>query len=152
MRTGCQWLALALALALAGCGGTPGGRTADPAGVDSAPPGATALEVRLGRMTATSARTFLASHPEALVLDVRNPDEWDGPLGHIEGARLLPLPELSARMAELEGWKERPILLVCRSGNRSELAGDLMRAAGYRQLINLEGGMIGWRELDRREP
>ena len=147
MRKGCQWLAVTLVLA--GCGGAPGRQTAGPAGVDSAPPGAAALEVRVGRMTATAARAFIASHPEALVLDVRNPDEWDGPLGHIEGARLLPLPELEARMAELEGWKEKPILLVCRSGSRSGQAGDLLRVAGYRHLINLEGGMVGWRASEK---
>ena len=146
MRKGCQWLAVTLVLA--GCGGTPGGQTAGPAGVDSAAPAA-AQEARFGRMTAPSARAFLAEHPEALVLDVRNPDEWDGPLGHIEGARLLPLPELSARMAELEAWKEKPILLVCRSGSRSGRAGDLLRVAGYRQLINLEGGMNDWRASER---
>jgi rhodanese-related sulfurtransferase len=99
-------------------------------------------------MAASAARAFLASHPEALVLDVRNPDEWDDPYGHIEGARQIPLPELSARVIEVEGWKDKPIVLVCRSGSRSQTAAELLASLGYRQVINLEGGMIDWRETE----
>lgn len=157
MRRVCQcW---AVALLVTGCGGgTPGGtdtRSAAPAGADSAqvetamPPVA---EARVGRMTAAGARQFLAAHPEALVLDVRNPDEWNDEHGHIEGARLIPLPELEARASEIEGWKEKPIVLVCRSGRRSQTAAEMLAGMGYRQVINLEGGMIAWRESEAARP
>lgn len=150
MRSVCQWLAAALLLT--GCGVAPGGsgvQSASPTGADSASVGSgapAASESQIGSMTAAGARQFLASHPEALVLDVRNPDEWDDQYGHIEGARLIPLPELSARVAEIEGWKERPVMLVCRSGVRSQTAAEMLAGLGYRQVINLEGGMIAWQE------
>ena len=142
MRSACQWLAAALLIA--GCGGTPRG-TATRSATDSS---AGAAEVQVGRMTAAGAREFLASHPEALVLDVRNPDEWEDQYGHIEGARQIPLPELSARAKEIEGWKEKPVMLVCRSGRRSQTAAEMLAAQGFRQVINLEGGMIAWREIE----
>lgn len=149
MRRACQWLAATLLLA--GCGGAPGGQAARPAGVDSASVervSPAAPETQVGRMAAAEARAFLAAHPEALVLDVRNPDEWDDQYGHIEGARQIPLPELSGRVAEVEGWRDKPIVLVCRSGRRSQTAAELLASLGYRQLFNLEGGMIAWRESE----
>lgn len=151
MRSACQWWAVLLLVA--GCGGAPRGATSGPGGaqvVDSvavaeAPE---APEAQVGRMTAEGARRFLASHPEALVLDVRNPDEWDDQYGHIEGARQIPLPELSGRAGEIEAWKEKPVVLVCRSGRRSQTAAELLASQGFRQVINLEGGMIAWRESE----
>lgn len=102
-------------------------------------------------MTAAGARRFLASHPEALILDVRNPDEWDDRYGHIEGARLIPLPELPGRAAEIVAWKDQPVMLVCRSGERSQTAAEMLAAQGFRKVINLEGGMIAWRESEPRK-
>src|SRR5512134_2038211 len=99
MRRACQWLAGTLLLA--GCAGAPGERSARPSAGDSASlvaPSPAGAESRVEGMTASAARAFLASHPEALVLDVRNPDEWDDAYGHIDGARQIPLPELSARV------------------------------------------------------
>ena len=149
MRRACQWWAGTLLLA--GCAGAPGERSARPLEGDSASVVASspvAPESHVEGMAAAAARAFLASHPEALVLDVRNPDEWDDPYGHIEGARQIPLPELSARVIEIEGWKDKPIVLVCRSGRRSQTAGELLASLGYRQVFNLEGGMIAWRESE----
>lgn len=150
MRNGCQWC-MALLL-VAGCGGAPAPRAGAPARSGSAPAGSTAPETPVARMTAAEARAFLAAHPEALVLDVRNPDEWDDAYGHLEGARQIPLPELASRVDEVAGWKDKPVLLVCRSGRRSGQAAELLRAAGYRHPINLEGGMIGWRSSEPHGP
>ena len=65
---------------------------------------------------------------------------------------IFPLPELSVRLAEVEAWKEQPVVLVCRSGSRSRRAADLMQAAGFHQVINLEGGMMGWRADEKSGP
>lgn len=151
MRSACQWLAIALLLT--GCGGAPGERSGgsgarDSVPVESAGPGPP--ETQAGRMAAAEARQFLAAHPEALVLDVRNPDEWEDQYGHIEGARQIPLPELSARAGEVEGWKDKPVVLVCRSGRRSQMAAEILAGLGYRQVFNLEGGMIAWRDSEAR--
>jgi rhodanese-related sulfurtransferase len=103
-------------------------------------------------MEAAEARRFLAAHPEALVLDVRNPDEWEDQYGHIEGAKQIPLPELEARATEIEGWRDAPVVIVCRSGRRSQTAADILAGMGYRQVFNLEGGMIAWRETEGPKP
>lgn len=85
-----------------------------------------------------------APKPPVLV-DVRQPDEYRA--GHIAGARLIPLGELSQRLAEIP--KEREVLCVCRSGSRSGSAVRQLIAAGY-TATNLSGGMLGW--TDARLP
>jgi len=77
------------------------------------------------------------------IVDVREPVEYDGPLGHIRGAILIPLGELSARTGELD--RERPVVAVCRSGARSAQATLLLQQAGLTQAANLAGGMLRWR-------
>ena len=77
------------------------------------------------------------------VVDVRSREEYDGPLGHIRGATLLPMDDLSARMEELD--KSRPVVTVCRSGTRSAQAATLLTKAGFARVANLAGGMLRWR-------
>ena len=77
------------------------------------------------------------------LIDVREPDEYSGPLGHISGARLIPLAQLEKRSAELD--RERPIVTVCRSGARSAQAAVLLQKAGFPAVANLAGGMLRWR-------
>ncbi|MEO7150388.1 MAG: rhodanese-like domain-containing protein [Burkholderiaceae bacterium] len=77
------------------------------------------------------------------VIDVREPSEFGGGLGHIPGARLLPLAELAARSAEID--PARPVVTVCRSGARSAQATVLLQKAGCAQVANLAGGMLRWR-------
>lgn len=77
------------------------------------------------------------------VLDVREPDEFTGPLGHIAGARLIPLGELRTRAGEI--GRDRPIVTVCRAGSRSAQAFNLLRQAGFQNVANLSGGMLRWR-------
>ncbi len=77
------------------------------------------------------------------VLDVREPDEFTGPLGRIPGAVLLPLGKLSGRLGELV--KTKPIVAVCRAGGRSAQATNMLRQAGFDRVANLSGGMLRWR-------
>ena len=77
------------------------------------------------------------------VIDVREPAEFGGGLGHIPGARLLPLAELAARSGEID--KSRPVVTVCRSGARSAQATVLLQKSGFSQVANLAGGMLRWR-------
>jgi len=77
------------------------------------------------------------------IVDVRDAQEFAGPLGHITGARLLPLSELEKRAGELS--KDRPVVTVCRAGARSAQAAALLRKAGFEQVANLAGGMLRWR-------
>ncbi len=77
------------------------------------------------------------------ILDVREPDEFTGPLGHIRGATLIPLGILVARTGELA--KDQPIVAVCRAGSRSAQATAILREAGFNDVANLAGGMLRWR-------
>jgi hydroxyacylglutathione hydrolase len=74
------------------------------------------------------------------VLDVRNRSEWEE--GHVPGARLIPLPELSARLDELRG--AGPIAVHCQGGSRSAVAASVLRAAGFADVVNVEGGYTAW--------
>lgn len=79
---------------------------------------------------------------EVQIVDVREPAEFDGPLGRIAGARLLPLGSLMARAGDLA--PDLPIVTVCRSGARSAQASVLLRKAGRDKVANLTGGMQRW--------
>jgi rhodanese-related sulfurtransferase len=81
--------------------------------------------------------------PRLQVVDVRERDEFDGPLGRIRGATLIPLSELPKRSGELS--REFPVVTVCRSGARSAQAAVLLYQAGFNDVANLAGGMVRWR-------
>ncbi len=78
-----------------------------------------------------------------MILDVREPEEFRGPLGHIPDARLAPLRSLTESAAELP--RDKPIVAVCRAGGRSAQATVILRKAGFSRLANLAGGMLRWR-------
>jgi rhodanese-related sulfurtransferase len=79
----------------------------------------------------------------AQLIDVRADHEWE--MGRIEGAKHLPLAELSERIEEIE--KERPVVLYCRGGNRSTMATEALAAEGY-DAAKLSEGIVGWAEAD----
>jgi rhodanese-related sulfurtransferase len=83
-------------------------------------------------------------HPGSVqILDVREPAEFNGPLGHITGAVLIPLGELAERADELA--RDRPIVALCRAGGRSAQATIILHQAGFKDVANLTGGMLRWR-------
>ncbi|MDE1984975.1 MAG: MBL fold metallo-hydrolase [Alphaproteobacteria bacterium] len=81
------------------------------------------------------------------VLDVREREEFDGPLGHIAGAMLVPLGTLKESLAAFD--RERPIVAVCRAGGRSAQATNVLVQAGFAKVANLSGGMLRWRAEGR---
>ena len=95
------------------------------------------VEVLKGRIDAGMA-TF--------ILDVRTPQEYDGPLGHIEGSRLIPVQELPQHLGELSDLKDRHIFVICKSGGRSARATRILLDAGFRA-SSVAGGMQVWNEL-----
>ncbi|HWS23201.1 MAG TPA: rhodanese-like domain-containing protein [Anaerolineales bacterium] len=76
----------------------------------------------------------------AFFLDVREVDEWNQ--GHIKGATLIPLGELEQRYNELP--KDQPIVVYCRSGNRSLTGRDILLEAGFEDVVSMDGGIIDW--------
>ena len=86
----------------------------------------------------------LINHKNALILDVREQGEYEA--GHILNAKLIPLGKLKERMGELERHKDQPIVVVCRSGNRSGTACFLLGRQGFSQAYNLAGGVQAWQK------
>lgn len=166
MRITLQTLATVavLAVALGGCAsksstGTPaaGAVESEPASEPAAGGGASAFggagedvraraEARLPTaIDPRAAKEFLAKHPETLLLDVREESEWNDDVGHLDGARLIPLGQLAERAGEIRDWVGKPIIVVCRVGARSDMAAGMLRKAGYHNVANLAGGMEAWR-------
>jgi len=77
---------------------------------------------------------------QAVVLDVRQPGEWRG--GHIVEALHIPLGELGARVAEIP--RDREVLTICRSGNRSKSAAESLGREGFERVASVAGGMRDW--------
>lgn len=93
---------------------------------------------------------FLEIEPNSLpvqgpvrIIDVRQPNEFNGALGHIPGAELVPLPGLASQATQ---WRtDEPLLVVCRSGARSARAVRTLRKLGFKHAVNLRGGMKAYR-------
>jgi adenylyltransferase/sulfurtransferase len=103
----------------------------------AAPPAATA-----GDMTVEELQRLIESGKAPLILDVRNPEEYQ--ICRIPGTKLLPLPELSQRLGELD--KGREMVVHCKSGMRSAKAIALLKQHGFTKLRNLKGGILAWAE------
>lgn len=79
---------------------------------------------------------------EYRLIDVREPDEYVGELGHIDGAELVPLATIPQAAARLP--KDANLLIICKSGGRSGRAADFLAAQGYGKVTNMVGGMLAW--------
>lgn len=82
----------------------------------------------------------------AAIIDVREPAELEGDLGHISGVKNIPVQSLAARAEELEQYRGVPIITVCRAGVRSTSAAAILTGLGFDNVKNLRGGMVGYRE------
>lgn len=78
-----------------------------------------------------------------LILDVRTPEEYAE--GHIPGAINIPHDQLGSRHQEIATYKDKDIVLYCKSGRRVGIAADVLQAAGFNKLLHLAGDMGGWR-------
>jgi glyoxylase-like metal-dependent hydrolase (beta-lactamase superfamily II)/rhodanese-related sulfurtransferase len=101
---------------------------------------------RVRQLTAQEVRLQLGSAAPLLLLDVREPEEFSGELGHIPGSRLIPLKELPARVGEIEADKEKDMVVICRAGVRSTTAAAILTGLGFEHVSNLKGGMLDWNE------
>ena len=88
----------------------------------------------------------LINHKNALVLDVRENDEYKS--GHVLNAIHIPLGKLKGRIGELLKYQDRPIVVVCRSGNRSATACAILGKQGFAQAHNLAGGVVAWQKAN----
>ncbi len=86
------------------------------------------------------------------VLDVRPAKDYTGELGHIDGSLNIPIDELPKRLPELESHRDRPLAVICRTNNMSGKAVQLLRATGFKQVLLVEDGMIGWQLQQGQAP
>jgi rhodanese-related sulfurtransferase len=82
---------------------------------------------------------------EVILVDVRQPEEFHGDLGHITGSTLVVLDTLLEALPQFP--KDKTIVFVCRSGHRSAMACQQTAELGYKSIYNLKGGMILWNDL-----
>ena len=132
-------LIIAISVIVSGCGAAPAAQAPAAAAqaVDqaAAQPAALTLPVNIDAKITNDIR----NRDDVILLDVREDDEFKA--GHIPGAEWIPLGQLSSRLNELP--KDKTIVAVCRSGNRSGQATELLRQNGF-DAHNMQGGMNSW--------
>jgi rhodanese-related sulfurtransferase len=79
---------------------------------------------------------------QVLLLDVRTPREHY--TAHVPGSRLIPLHQLQQRLTEIEDYKDKPVLVYCRSGNRSTVAAEILVKHGFKKIVALRHGILEW--------
>ena len=88
----------------------------------------------------------LINHKDAVIVDVREQNEYE--TGHLLNAKPIPLGALKGRIDELEQYRERPIVVICASGNRSRIAAAQLKNRNFTQAYSLLGGVLAWRKAD----
>lgn len=99
---------------------------------------------RAGREVGVVEAVQLINRKDALVIDVRDTGEYEA--GHIAGARHVPEKQLAERLKEFEKFKDRSLIVVCRSGARSGAAVQVLRGNGFGEAVNLSGGIGAWQQ------
>lgn len=84
----------------------------------------------------------LTANDFAVIIDVRTVSEWNNK--HIDGATLIPLDELEDRMSELEQYQGQQLIMQCAVGGRSSKAVEILQAAGFKNVSNMNGGIVAW--------
>ena len=105
---------------------------------------------RVPEMTSQELKEYQAAHQaeDYTLLDVRQPGEYEQ--RHLPGAKLVPLPQLSERLPELE--QQKPVIAYCASGGRSRAAAEMLAGRGFSPAFSLKGGMKGWDGLEALGP
>ena len=88
----------------------------------------------------------LINHKDAVIIDVREDSEYNS--GHVPHSRHIPLGSLGKRHIELERYKNRPLVVVCRSGARSGSACGMLKKFGFEEVYNLAGGVGAWQQAN----
>ncbi|PXW85390.1 rhodanese-related sulfurtransferase [Nitrosomonas sp. Nm84] len=88
----------------------------------------------------------LINHQDALVLDVRDDSEYAA--GHLPNSRHIPSEKIEERWIEIQKFKEKPIVIIYRSGIRSNRASVVLKKNGFAQVFNLMGGIDTWKRAN----
>ncbi|UXR64137.1 rhodanese-like domain-containing protein [Bdellovibrio bacteriovorus] len=82
---------------------------------------------------------------DVVMIDVRQPEEYVGELGHVEGSSLMVLDTLPEQLGTLP--KDKTVVFICRSGGRSAKATAFAKMNGFEEVFNMQGGMLLWNDL-----
>src|SRR5665647_2519714 len=94
-------------------------------------------------VSAEEAYKLISGDKEFIIIDVRTKEEYDD--GHIPGAKLVPVQILSMKLAELDKYKDKPVLVYCASGGRSPRAVDTLANNDFKNIYHLSRGISSWR-------
>jgi sulfur dioxygenase len=100
--------------------------------------------LQVKQMAPKDLRERVLAGTDPILLDVREPEEFVGELGHIAGASLIRLQHSSDRSKELEQFKHSEIVAICRAGVRGTTAAAILTGLGFQHVSNLRGGMPDW--------
>ncbi len=92
-------------------------------------------------LTAKEAKKFIKDR-NPLILDVRTPQEYKS--GHIKNSKLIPIQVLQSQLKQLDIYKNGPVLIYCATGNRSTVASKILIDSGFKEIMNLKRGIVGW--------
>lgn len=127
------FIVILLSTILVGCRGTAA----------PAPAAAPAIDIhKLPDTVDVATVKALQGRDDVLVIDVREQTEYDA--GHIANVTLIPMGQIPNRLAEIP--KDKPVIVTCRSGNRSQQVTDFLRQQGYTNVHNMQGGIVAWQQ------
>lgn len=95
------------------------------------------------KVSIAEAQEIIGSNNELFILDTRTQEEFDA--GHIEGAILIPYNKLEMNLDQLDGFEDKPILVYCRTGNRSAVAVDILIENGFNKIYHMNQGFSKWK-------
>jgi|GEM_PF-209826 len=98
-------------------------------------------EAQYTELSAAESRAYIEKN-KPFILDVRTPTEYYS--GYVPGAVLIPLQQLADRLVEIDDYKDKEILIYCRSGNRSTVAAEILIRNGFKKVFNMKGGIRDW--------
>lgn len=132
----CRYICWVFALAAFAGWGCSEAQNSPDSLVENAPP--------VRQLSVEEVYQILQNQPGAIIIDVRTQEEFNGPLGHIAGAQLKPVQEMQTWAAQIDSLKDKQLILICRTVNRSGKAAEYLRSRGFKNLLTVQGGMVEW--------
>lgn len=101
-----------------------------------------------GMITPAEVQERITADSTTVLLDVRTPSEWNSTTGHLRGAILIPVQQLAERVGELDPYRGRPVIVYCRTQNRSAHAASFLKERGFDVTV-MAGGITRWNSEER---
>lgn len=99
---------------------------------------------RVGRDVTPLEAVQLINRRDALVVDIREATEYEA--GHITGSRHIPAAQLADRLKDIDKFKNRPVIVSCRTGSRAGASVEVLRKGGFGEVLVLRGGITAWQQ------